>query len=108
MWCPILLGLTYMMFNVIYILAFDGTSANGEDFIYSVLDWKNNLGWALFFVGMSLVGFPLLFGLFYLLAMFRDYLWRKCLNIQDEDPNVATSLNTNGVYSISIKLQDKN
>ena len=98
-------GLIYMIFNVIYIVGFDGTDIFGQDFVYPILDWKNNLGWSLFFVGMSLMGFPLLFSVFYALAKFRDYLWRKGLNIEDEEN--STSINTNGVYSISIKLQEQ-
>ena len=96
-------GLIYMIFNVIYIVGFDGTDLFGQDFVYPILDWKNNLGWSLFFVGMSLMGFPLLFSLFYALAKFRDYLWRKWLNIEEEN----TSINRIGVYSISIKLQEE-
>ena len=105
MWCPMLFGLIYMAFNVIYILAFDGTSANGDDYIYDILDWKKDPGMAGLFVGLSVVGFPILFSLFYLLAWFRDFLWQKCNNVDEESETVATSINTNGVYSLSIKLQ---
>lgn len=107
MWCPMLLGLIYMLFNVIYIMAFDGTSISGEDFVYSVIDWKNNPGWATGFVFMSLFAFPLLFSVFYFLAKLRDMLWRKWLNVEEDNEAVASSSNRNaGIYSISIKLQD--
>lgn len=107
MWCPMVLGLIYMLFNVIYIMAFDGTSISGEDFVYSIIDWKNNPGWATAFVFMSLVAFPVLFSVFYFVAKLRDLLWRKWLDIEDDSLAVASSSNPNaGIYSVSIKLQD--
>ena len=106
-WCPMLCGLIYMFFNVIYILAFDGTGANGEPYVYDILDWKNHPGTCGLLVGGCIVGFPPLFSLLYFLAMFRDYCWKKYLSDMDDyrESAVATS-GGHGVYAISIKLQD--
>jgi len=100
-----LLGLIYMIFNLLYIVVFDGTF-NGHDYVYPVLDWNNNLGQTLLLVGLSIVGFPVLFSVFYFYAKLRDFLWRKCYLEEKESETVATSINRNGVYVISMKLQD--
>jgi hypothetical protein len=43
-WCPLLFGLVYMIFNVVYVVAFDGTDPNGRDYIYPVLKWNESPG----------------------------------------------------------------
>lgn len=55
MWCPMLLGLIYMIFNLLYIVAFDGTF-DGHDYVYPVLDWNNKLGQTMLLVCLSFVG----------------------------------------------------
>ena len=37
-------GLVYGIFNIIYIVAFDGTDPFGHDYVYDILDWNNNPG----------------------------------------------------------------
>ena len=102
-----LCGLIYMIFNVIYILGFDGTGMHGEPYVYPILDWKNKPGQCALLVGGCVVGFPPLFSLLYFLAKFRDYCWKKNMSDQvDHENGVATYSNSNGVYAISIKLQD--
>ena len=44
MWCPMVFGLVYGIFNIIYIVAFDGTDPYGHDYVYDILDWNNNPG----------------------------------------------------------------
>ena len=105
MWCPMLLGLIYMIFNLLYIVAFDGTFG-GHEYVYPVLDWKNKLGETMLLVCLSLVGFPVLFCLFYFWAKLRDFLGGKYFRQEKESESVATSINRNGVYVISMKLQD--
>ena len=106
-WCPMLCGLTYMFFNVLYILAFDGTGANGEPFVYDILDWKNHPGTCALLVGGCVIGFPPLYSLLYFQAKFRDHCWKKYLSdpADRESSDVAT-FGGHGVYAISIKLQD--
>ena len=106
MWCSMLVGLIYMIFNLLYIVVFDGTDPNGNDWVYPVLDWNHELGQTMLFVGLSVVGFPVLFSVFYFYAKLRDFLWRKCCLEEKESETVATSINRNGVYVISMKLQD--
>ena len=38
---PFLYAITYLAFNVIYTVALGGKNTNGEDFVYSILDWRN-------------------------------------------------------------------
>ena len=84
-WFVSLFGLIYMLFNATYILAFDGTNSGNKDYIYSILDWNNNLGISISLVFGVIFGFPLLFCIFYLLAMFRDYCWMKYSRENPED-----------------------
>ena len=37
-------GVVYGLFNIIYIVAFDGTDPFGHDYVYDILDWNNNPG----------------------------------------------------------------
>ena len=100
-----LLGLIYMIFNLLYIVVFDGTF-DGRDYVYSVLNWNHELGQTVIFVVASFLAFPVLFSVFYFLAKFRDFLWRKYCRDELDPESVATSINRNGVYVISMKLQD--
>ena len=99
-------GLVYGIFNIIYIVAFDGTDPYGHDYVYDILDWNNNpgniagsmadylgihisnlkriiimikllLGMSAAFVCATVVAFPILVSVFYFLAKFRDFLWNK-------------------------------
>ena len=81
---PTSLGIAYLIFNVIYILVFNGTNSKGEEYVYDILDWKNNPGLAVGLMFGVVIGFPLAFCLYYLLAMIRDYLWKK-ICMQDID-----------------------
>ena len=102
-----LCGLIYMFFNVIYIMAFDGTGMHGEPYVYDILDWKYHPGTCALWVGGCVVGFPPLFSILYFLAMFRDYCWNKYMSDPtNHESGVATFSSGNGVYAISIKLQD--
>lgn len=76
-WCVALCGILYVLFNAIYILAFDGTNSKGEEYIYWILDWKNNPGLSVgVLFGLTCV-FSITFCLYCLLAMLRDYSWKK-------------------------------
>ena len=37
MWCPLVFGLTYGLFNILYIVAFNGTDPFGHDYVYSII-----------------------------------------------------------------------
>jgi hypothetical protein len=112
-WCSLLFGVAYLTFNVLYIVAFDGTSTTGMDYIYDVIDWNNEPGFSALFVGISLVAFLILFSVFYFIAKLRDMLWRKWhqFSPEDEMDSVPTNIgndSNSGAYIISIKLQDRN
>ena len=107
-------GIVYGIFNILYILAFDGTDPYGHDYVYDILDWNNNPGMSIAFVCGTVVVFPILVGIFYYLAKLRDHIWSQYYNSGDnEEHDVPTIIgsrsNSKGskVYSISIKLQDQ-
>jgi hypothetical protein len=37
-WCALQFGVAYLTFNVLYIVAFDGTNTNEDNYIYDVID----------------------------------------------------------------------
>ena len=51
---PELLALVYLVFNVIYVVL-GGENANGEDYIYPILDWNNAPGTAVLWVILFIV-----------------------------------------------------
>jgi len=114
-WCPMVFGLVYGIFNIIYIVAFDGTDPFGHDYVYDILDWNNNPGMSAAFVCGTVVLFPILVSVFYFLAKFRDFLWSKYYaggGVEAEQDSIPTSIGTstqqrNGIYTVSIKLQDQ-
>ena len=66
------------------------------------------------FVCGTVVGFPILVSVFYFLAKFRDFLWSKYYagggGVDPEDTiptSIGTSTQRNGIYTVSIKLQDQ-
>jgi len=60
MWVPVLYGITYVLFSLIYDLA--GGTAGGEPYIYAVLDWSENAGVAAAYGGGVVFGaFPIVF-----------------------------------------------
>ena len=73
-----------MAFNAAYILLFDGTNRKGEEYVYSILDWKNKMGKCGILACGSIVGFPIIYSGFYFLAMFRDYCWKRCQDYSSE------------------------
>ena len=111
-WCPILFGAAYLIFNILYVVVFDGTNTKGEDFVYDVLQWNENPGMSALFVVVSMVVIPVLFSVFYFEAKLRDRIWAKWyqgFDLESEDADNVASLNNSrvtGVYTISIRLKD--
>ena len=71
-----LFGLTYLLFNAVYITVFNGKSVENFDYIYPILDWKNNLGLSMGVAFGAIAGLFLLSLGFYALSNFRDFIWR--------------------------------
>ena len=73
------------------------------------------LGMSAAFVCATVVAFPILVSVFYFLAKFRDFLWSKYYtgggSVEPPEDSVPTSIGTstqrNGIYTVSIKLQDQ-
>ena len=89
-------GNTYVAFQLIYILGFNGTDANGNDYIYPVLDWKNDPGTAVIWVVLVLVVLFFAQGFLCLLAFARDKLWEQFLG---KSPNKVAALELTSVKS---------
>lgn len=60
LWATLAFGMTYVLFSLVYDLS--GGGANGKSYIYEVLDWSANPGWAtLYAIVVVWVAFPLVF-----------------------------------------------
>ena len=80
-----------MLFNATYILAFDGTNGQAnKEYVYWILDWNNKPGLAVGLLFGVVIGFPIIFCLYYLLAMFRDYCWKKICKSDYDDVQNST------------------
>ena len=68
-------GIIYLIFQILYVIAFDGTDEKCNDYIYKILKWKTEFGKALtMYLGIfALVIF--FHYLFCLLTLARDKLW---------------------------------
>jgi len=97
-------GFTYLGFQLIYILGFDGTDSGGNEWIYPILDWKEEpgiaVGWSVAFIVLMLISH----GGLCLLAWARDKLWEKIIGPPKKDnrilgvDNPAFSQNTTRNY----------
>ena len=70
-------GFAYVAFQLIYILGLDGTDKDGNEWIYPILDWKQDPGKAVGWVVATLVLLFISHGGLCLLAWTRDKLWEK-------------------------------
>ena len=84
----IVYGLLYFIFQILYIMAFDGTDEYCRDYIYDILNWKSEFGKALTKY-LGIFAFVIFFHfLFCLLTRVRDKLWlviHKISNNRSED-----------------------
>ena len=68
-------------------MAFDGTNVPNpcgvnkelKEYVYPPLDWKNNTAIAIGSSFGAIIGVSLAFCIYYLIAMFRDFCWEKCV-----------------------------
>ena len=87
-WFVAFCGLFYLLFNAMYILVFNGTGIDGQEYIYSIMDWKNDPLTCVFWMFGVAIGNPMAFLFFYLIAMLRDYCWKT---YQESDPEARAS-----------------
>ena len=105
----------YILFNLIYILAFDGTNSPNlcanrklKEYVYPSLDWKNNTAIA---IGSSfgvIIGLTLAFCIYYLIAMLRDCCWEKYVeakkmfnDVSSESSKSSSKKNENSSLTLS-------
>ena len=69
----------YVVFQLVYILGFDGQDSQGNDWIYPILDWKNNPGEATGWVVGVIIMLVFTTGILCLIAFIRDLLWEKLI-----------------------------
>ena len=67
----------YVGFELIYIIGFDGQDFWGHDYIYPILDWKNDPGTAVMWVAIVLAVLIFAHGFLCLLAFVRDKIWER-------------------------------
>ena len=70
-------GFAYVGFQLIYILGFDGKDAGGNDWIYPILDWKNEPGKAVGWVVATMVLLFIGYGALCFIAWLRDLFHQK-------------------------------
>ena len=94
-----------MLFNATYILGFDGTNGQGNnEYVYWILDWNNKPGLAVGLLFGVVIGFPIIFCLYYLLAMLRDYCWKKICKSDYDDVQNST---LNNVTMTEVRLVEQ-
>jgi len=77
---PLIYGIVYGLFQVIYIVGIGGKDEKGHDYIYRILKWKSEPGKAVAFtLAICLMGL-IFYLLICLLAYGRDRYWRKWKN----------------------------
>ena len=70
-------ALTYIAFNVTYVVGLDLKNPKGEEFIYPILNWKNDSGTAIV-VSLSVVVLLMAsHGFLCLLTFARDKIWKQ-------------------------------
>ena len=88
-----LFGIVYLLLNAIYITVFNGKNFENFDYIYPILDWKNDLGIA---IGVSFGSIAATFLLslgFYALSNFRDFIWRT-IYLREDLQDLVVQFNT--------------
>ena len=95
LWYPMLYSILYLIFNVIYIVPFEGLNPKGSPWIYKILDWKENPGRSvLMSLGLIFVAVPLASVALYFLTKFRDFLWTKKNKNSKVQPKGETQMNS--------------
>ena len=89
-------GGAYGIFQLIYILGFDGTDASGNDWVYPIMKWKTDPGEAVMWVAIVLAVSIMGHGLLCLLAYGQDVLWK---NIFCKDRSITKDSQEAKVYN---------
>ena len=79
MYISLIYGFVYVFFQLIYIFGFDGKDVDCNNYIYSILKWKEDPGTAVGWVILVLIILFIARGLLGALALARDLVWRKYL-----------------------------
>ena len=95
LWYPMLYSILYLIFNVIYIVQFEGLNPKGFPWIYKILDWNKNLGRSvLISLGLIFIAVPLASVALYFLTKFRDFLWIKKSKNSKVQPKGETQMSS--------------
>merc|ERR1719369_101598 len=73
-WSSIPIPLVYLIFNIIYWAA-GGTNNDGNDWVYPVLKWGEEPGFAVLVMFMAVVALPVIHCLFSIITLGRDRLY---------------------------------
>ena len=95
LWCPMLYSILYLIFNVIYVVPFEGLNPKGFPWIYKILAWNEKPGRSvLMSLGLIFVAVPLASVALYFLTKFRDFLWSKKNKNSRVQPEGETQMNS--------------
>ena len=90
-----LYSILYLIFNVIYVVPFEGLNPKGSPWIYKILAWNENPGRSvLMSLGLIFVAVPLASVALYFLTKFRDFLWSKKNKNSRVQPKEETQMNS--------------
>jgi len=102
----IVYGLVYFIFQIVYIMGFDGTDKYCHDYIYPIVNWKSDFGNALTIYMAINVLIVFCHFLFCFLTLARDKLWlythKKSINRSEIDIE-----NEHRTYIPKIVVEDK-
>ncbi|XP_067944559.1 protein rolling stone-like [Watersipora subatra] len=97
---PFLLGLSYIIFSIIYDYS-GGTNALGMPYIYSVLDWSDGVTWPLIYCGGAAVVVIIIHFIFYGCFKLRVWLYKY----RKGDDNSSSSVAYEGRQSDSRDIE---
>ena len=91
LYLPLSFVVAYIVFQLVYIIAFNGTDPWGNEYIYRVVKWKSE---PLKAAGFALVLILVVVSVYNTLLRFsliRDKLWMRCFAMSEINVRVPTS-----------------
>ena len=79
-WHTWLYAIVYLAFQVIYIMVFDGTDGNDNEYVYDIFQWKSEPLKATGVAFGVILSAALVYTILWLFAFVRDKLWESCIS----------------------------
>ena len=105
MYVAVSYGIVYLLFQVIYVAAFDGTDQYGNDYVYGIFKWKTEPLKATGYVAMMIVVLILAHTFLWLLSIIRDKLWERWF-AREQDEVVILGKSESNAGNVNYGLSD--